>query len=83
MHLRHPDWNIAMVFFSRSLYDQVRYQVDHWLKQATNGEVTLGHAQHRLRVLHAWGSRDLPGFYRTLAAQVGVEPLTVDRTRQV
>jgi superfamily I DNA and RNA helicase len=80
MHLRHPDWNIALVFFSRSLYDQIRHQVDHWLRQATNGEQHLGTAQHKLRILHAWGSRDQPGFYRTLAAQVGVQPLTVDRT---
>lgn len=80
MHLRHPDWNIALVFFSRSLYDQIKFQVDHWLRQATNGEVTLQQAQHKLRVLHAWGSKDQPGFYRTLAAQVGVQPLTVDNT---
>ncbi|MFC4640011.1 ATP-binding domain-containing protein [Deinococcus hohokamensis] len=80
MHLRHPDWDIAMVFFSRSLYDQIRQQVDHWLKQATNGEQSLRTAQHRIRILHAWGARDQPGFYRTLATQVGVTPLTVDRT---
>lgn len=82
MHLRHPDWNIALVFFSRSLYDQIRGQVDHWLRQATNGERSLQTAQHRLRILHAWGSKDQPGFYRTLASQVGVTPLTVDRTPQ-
>lgn len=82
MHLKHPEWNIAMVFFSRSLYDQIRQQVDHWLRQATNGEQSLATAQHRLRILHAWGSKDQPGFYRTLAAQIGVQPLTVDRTPQ-
>ena len=80
MHLKHPDWNIALVFFSRSLYDQLRGQVDHWLRQATNGEQNLQTARHRLRILHAWGSKDQPGFYRTLADQVGVTPLTVDRT---
>lgn len=80
MHLKHPDWNIALVFFSRSLYDQIRHQVDHWLKQATNGERSLQTAQHKLRILHAWGSKDQPGFYRTLAGQVGVQPLTVENT---
>lgn len=80
MHLRHPDWNIALVFFSRSLYDQIRAQVDHWLRQASNGEQSLQTAGHKLRVLHAWGSKDQPGFYRTLASQVGVQPLTVDKT---
>ncbi|MFC4427183.1 ATP-binding domain-containing protein [Deinococcus navajonensis] len=80
MHLKHPEWHIAMVFFSRSLYDQIRQQVDHWLRQATNGEQSLRTAQHRIHILHAWGARDQPGFYRTLATQVGVTPLTVDRT---
>ncbi|OOV11986.1 nuclease-related domain-containing DEAD/DEAH box helicase [Deinococcus sp. LM3] len=80
MHLRHPDWNVALVFFSRSLYDQIRAQVDHWLRQASGGEQSLQTAGHRLRILHAWGSKDQPGFYRTLASQVGVTPLTVDRT---
>lgn len=80
MHLRHPEWNIALVFFSRSLYDQIKFQVDYWLRQATNGEQTLQTAQHRLRILHAWGSRDQPGFYRSLASQVNVPPLTVANT---
>ncbi|WP_412030361.1 ATP-binding domain-containing protein [Deinococcus yunweiensis] len=80
MHLRHPDWNIALVFFSRSLYDQIRAQVDHWLRQASNDEQTIQTAGHKLRILHAWGSKDQPGFYRTLASQVGVTPLTVDKT---
>ncbi|WP_420594247.1 DEAD/DEAH box helicase [Deinococcus sp.] len=80
MHLKHPDWNIALVFFCRSLYDQIRHQVDHWLRQATNGERSLATAQHKLRIVHAWGSKDQPGFYRTLAAQVGVTPLAVGNT---
>ena len=80
MHLRHPDWNIALVFFSRSLYDQLRTQVDHWLREATQGERSLATAQHRLRILHAWGSQEQPGFYGSLASQVGVRPLTVANT---
>lgn len=82
MHLKHPDWQIALVFFSRSLYDQIKHQVNHWLKQATNGQVTLEMAQHKLRILHAWGSKEQLGFYQTLADHVGVTPLTVKNTPQ-
>ena len=80
MHLRHPDWNIALVFFCRSLYDQIKHQVDHWLKEASGGQQTLATAGGKLRILHAWGGRDQPGFYSTLAAQVGVRPLNVANT---
>ena len=80
MHLRHPDWNIALVFFCRSLYDQIKGQVDHWLREASGGQQTLATAGGKLRILHAWGGKDQPGFYSTLAAQVGVKPLTVMNT---
>ena len=33
MHLKHPDWDIALVFHTRSLYDQITRQVDHWLRE--------------------------------------------------
>ncbi|MBB6099659.1 superfamily I DNA and RNA helicase [Deinobacterium chartae] len=80
MHLKHPDWDIALVFFCRSLYDQIRTQVDHWLRHGSGGDHSLETARGRLRILHAWGSKDQPGFYRTLAEQVGVPPLNVGNT---
>jgi len=76
MHLRHPDWDIALVFFCRSLYDQMQSQLDHWLKVASNGETRYSDARHKIRVLHAWGSKDQPGFYRTLAEHCGFTALT-------
>lgn len=75
MHIRHPDWHIALVFFSRSLYQQIKNQVDHWLQEATNKEQSLETASHHLRILHAWGATEQPGFYRTLAEQINVPPL--------
>ena len=38
MHLKHPDWDIALVFFTRSLYDSFIAQVDKWLRHFSNGE---------------------------------------------
>ncbi|WP_027482363.1 DEAD/DEAH box helicase [Deinococcus pimensis] len=80
MHLKHPEWDIALVFFCRSLYDQICRQVDHWLRHASGGERTLQGARHKLRILHAWGAKEQPGFYRTLAQHVGVPPLHVGNT---
>lgn len=82
MHLKNPDWDIALVFFSRSLYDQIIRWVDHWLRVLSNGDTTLADARHKLRILHAWGAKEQPGFYRLLAENVGVEPLSVSRIPQ-
>lgn len=79
MHLKHPEWDIALVFFSRALYDQIIRWTDHWLRVLSNGDTTLADARHKLRVLHAWGAKEQPGFYRLLAENVGVEPLSVGR----
>ncbi|ULH16661.1 NERD domain-containing protein [Deinococcus sp. KNUC1210] len=77
MHLRHPDWDIALVFFCRALYEQMQAQVDHWLRAHSNGAVTYLDARHKIRILHAWGSKDQPGFYRTVAQHAGLEPMNV------
>ncbi len=77
MHLRHPEWDIALVFFCRALYEQMQVQVDHWLREHSNGQVRYVDARHRIRILHAWGSKDQPGFYRTVAEHLGLPPLNV------
>jgi superfamily I DNA and RNA helicase len=69
MHLAHPDWDIALVFFTRSLYDLMVPLVDQWLRYWSNGEITLAQSSPKLRVFHAWGSREQEGFYSLLKRQ--------------
>ncbi|MEW6498992.1 MAG: NERD domain-containing protein, partial [Cyanobacteriota bacterium] len=52
MHLKHPDWDIAFVFFSRSLYHQIIAQLDQWLLRFSSGEVGYDPKQGKLQVLH-------------------------------
>ena len=33
MHLTHPDWDIALVLFSRSLYEPIAEHLDRWLRR--------------------------------------------------
>ncbi|MDY7016024.1 MAG: DNA/RNA helicase, partial [Cyanobacteriota bacterium] len=67
MHLKHPDWDIAFVFFSRTLYDQIISLIDRWLRRFSNGDLQYNpKTNSKLRVLHAWGAADRPGFYSTL-----------------
>ena len=63
MHLKHPDWDIALVFFTRTLYDLVIGLVDKWIRHFSGGELQYDPSNSRLRVLHAWGDKHQPGLY--------------------
>jgi len=64
MHLKHPEWKIAFVFFTRSLYDQIEKLFELWIEHFTNGEIEYNNLPgSNLRVLHAWGARDRDGLY--------------------
>lgn len=80
MHLKHPDWDIALVFFSRSLYHPIIAQVDQWLLRFSAGEVRYDPKNTKLQVLHAWGAKKQPGLYSTLCHAAGVKRLTVNDT---
>ncbi|MEK4675644.1 MULTISPECIES: DEAD/DEAH box helicase [Bacillus] len=75
MHLKHPDWDIALVFFTRSLYDSFIAQVDKWLRHFSNGETCYDEiVKRKIKVLHAWGAKDREGFYRFLCRRHGIIP---------
>ena len=79
MHLKYPKWNIALVFFTRSLYDNIITLVDKWMKHFTNGE--LGYnpdINKNLRVFHTWGAKDKLRLYKELCRQHGVKALVVN-----
>lgn len=79
MHVKYPQWRIALVFFSRSLYEPITAQVNKWIRYFTDGD--RGYEQQsNFKILHAWGSRKQSGFYSTICKQTGIKPLSVDNT---
>ena len=79
MSVRYPQWQIALVFFSRSLYDSITQQVDRWIRHFTQD--SLGYDPNSgLKILHAWGSKQQPGFYSTVCKAAGAMPLSVPFT---
>lgn len=77
MHLKHPEWNIALVFLSRSLYHPIQEQLDRWLRYFSNHQQSYDPKNKKLRVLHAWGAKQQPGLYSLLCKLTGVQPLSV------
>ncbi|MDZ8238644.1 MAG: ATP-binding domain-containing protein [Nostoc sp. ChiQUE01a] len=78
MHLRHPDWDIALVFFTRSLYNLIIELVDQWLRYFSGGEVCYNAKSSKLKVLHAWGGINQAGLYSTICRASGVRPKNVN-----
>ena len=78
LHAAHPDWNIAFVFFTRALYQQVRGQVEQQFRSFTGECPDPG----RLRIWHAWGGKDVTGFLRELALAWEQRPLTLNDVKQ-
>jgi superfamily I DNA and RNA helicase len=66
MHLQHPEWDIALVFFNRSLYELMPRYVAQWLQHWTEEEISPDFVNGKLKILHAWGARDRTGFYSML-----------------
>ncbi|ERT06222.1 nuclease-related domain protein [Lyngbya aestuarii BL J] len=80
MHLKYPDWDIALVFFNRSLYQPIIQHLDQWLRHFSCHQVGYDVHNQKLRVLHAWGSKQQPGLYNTICQAAGVWSLSVRQT---
>ncbi len=76
MHLKHPEWKVAFVFFTRSLYDQIEKLFELWIERFTNGEIKYKNDKNsNLRVFHAWGAQDRDGLYGEICKIEGVKKL--------
>lgn len=80
MHLKHPDWDIALVFFSRSLYETIIGILDKYLRRFSYGEIGYNQNNTKLRAFHAWGAKNQPGLYSTLCRASGIWSLSVNDT---
>ncbi|MBD2492103.1 DEAD/DEAH box helicase [Aulosira sp. FACHB-615] len=78
MHWRNPEMDIALVFFTRSLYSLILELIDQWLRYFSGGEFRYNSQNSKLRVLHAWGSVNQPGLYSTICRKSGVQPLNAN-----
>jgi len=79
MHASNPDWEIAYVFWSRSLYQQIRDLVDKHFQRLTGESPNW----HKLHIWHAWGGQELTGFYRELTTRWACHHLDFNRALNI
>lgn len=70
LHTQHPDWNIALTFHSRALYQQIDDLVTRFTFAHSNDRPD----PERLKIVHSWGSRTRQGVYSLIAEALGEVP---------
>ena len=73
LHFQNPDWNICITFFSRALYPYYKKLLDDLYKNLSNGDEP---DWSKIHILHAWGSKNEPGLYSSIADKNNVKRMT-------
>jgi len=79
IHIKYPERIIGLVFFTRSLYDQILELIALYHREMHPDHIDPDWT--KLKVLHAWGGRSQAGFYYNLALRCGIRPKTLDTVR--
>lgn len=64
LHAQHPEWRIAITFYSRSLYQQLKDLIRRFSFEHLNDEPDWD----RIQILHSWGGHGRAGLYTTMAS---------------
>lgn len=67
LHTQHPEWNILVTFYTRSLKQQYKELIEKFVNDFSGEKPDWEH----LKLLHSWGSQFEDGVYYSLARQVG------------
>ena len=70
LHTQHPDWNIAVTFHTRSLYQQFLDLIERFTLEHMGDKPDW----EKLHILHSWGSSYMPGIYSTACNAVSLVP---------
>lgn len=76
MHKEHPDWDIAYVFFTQALFDEI-----HENLKRTMAGLGIPWNEKKLQILHAWGSWQREGLYRTICTKHRYKAKNITNTK--
>ncbi|KYG59880.1 ATP-binding domain-containing protein [Planococcus maritimus] len=66
LHFKNPSADIAVTFYSRSLYQQFTGLIEEFYQQYSNDKVDF----EKVHILHAWGTLNEPGIYSKAAQEL-------------
>jgi superfamily I DNA and RNA helicase len=69
LHAKHPDWNIAVTFNTRSLKGQFKQLINTFTIEHTSEEPDW----EKVKIIHAWGSPSMEGIYYEVCKKHNIE----------
>ncbi|HAJ60399.1 MAG TPA: helicase [Cyanobacteria bacterium UBA8543] len=69
LHAKHPDWNIAVTFNSRSLKGQFKQLINTFTIEHKSEEPDW----EKVKIVHAWGSPSIDGIYYEVCKKHNIE----------
>ena len=79
LHLMYPNKKILYTFYTKSLYDYIVQLITRFYMKMTDGQIP---DFNKVRVLHAWGGRSVPGVYYEACRTNGLVPLTYNDAKE-
>lgn len=70
LHSQHPEWNIAVTFYTRSLSQQYKEMITNFTYEFMGEQPNWD----KLQILHAWGTTSEPGIYSEIAKRKNIIP---------
>lgn len=69
LHVKRPDWHIAITFNTRSLYQQFEALVNRFVFSQINEEPDWS----KISIMHAWGGSERDGIYSAATSFSGIQ----------
>ncbi len=79
LHAKHPDWNIAVTFNTRSLKSQFKQLINTFTIEHTSEEPDWD----RVKVIHAWGSPSTDGIYYEFCKKHNIEYKDLNAAKRI
>ncbi|HEY9297437.1 MAG TPA: ATP-binding domain-containing protein [Phormidium sp.] len=79
LHAKHPDWNIAITFNTRSLKGQLKQLINTFTIEHISQEPDWD----KIKIIHAWGSPSIEGIYYEFCKKHNIEYRDLDSAKTI
>lgn len=80
LHILYPEAIILYTFYTKSLYDYIIQLITRFYMRMADGQ--LPDFENRIRVMHAWGGKQVPGVYYNACRDNGIRPIAYGEAKR-
>lgn len=80
LHMIYPEAVILYTFYTKSLYDYIIQLITRFFMKMTDGQ--LPDFENKVKVMHAWGGRQVPGVYYNACRNNGISPIAFEEAKR-